>query len=100
MITFEELIEAINSTLGPNKTLVLHRGIKSTSVVKVFKVFFYDLYLVNGDKPESVLRVTFIERADFFALQEVQKYCDKKYLKQLMLWIASEKFKQLRDATV
>ena len=96
MIEVYDIVDAASSFL--KGALVLHREMKVHHRFKVYKKFRYSLYYINI-KGEKTLVSCFEEVRNVPSdnINEEWKETDRLYLRELVKWIASSKFRGLID---
>lgn len=97
MIELYDIVESLSSMVDTERgALVLHRSMKVHPKFKVYKKFCYDLYLVKN-KNEKTCILSYEETRNTYAddILPVWKEVNKKYLKKLMQWVASNEYRKL-----
>ncbi len=90
----DDIIGAASSNIKGG-TLVLHRSMKIHPRFKVYKRFCYDLYFINGESKTLLLSYEEVKNTPADQIAEIWTACDKLYLRELIKWLASEKYKSM-----
>lgn len=97
MIELYDIIEAANATIPKSKgQLVLHRGFQVHPKFKVYKKFYYNLYLIHNSESTLIDSKEFTENVQSNDIDEIWKRCDKVYLISIIDWFTSNEYKKLR----
>lgn len=94
MIRVEDIVEAIGKNL--NKTLVLHKSIRTHPTFKVYKIYTYSLYDISKDKIK-LLTLEISKNLSIERLGEAWNNCDKKFVDTLINWLSSNEYRRMRD---
>lgn len=93
-----DIIEAANKFVHPSRgTLVLHRSVREHPKFKVYKKYCYYLYLVNGKEKKQLLSYEHTKNSPSEDMLRDWKELDKDFLMQLIPWLSSEFYINLRD---
>lgn len=92
----DDIIEAASSDIK-GSTLVLHRSMKIHPKFKVYKRFCYDLYSINSNGKNPLLSCEWAKNTTADQITETWSDCDKLYLRELIKWLAGEKYKSMKD---
>lgn len=96
-----DIIDAASSFVHPSKgTLVLHRSMRQHPKFKVYKTYYYHLYLIKGkEKKERILTWEQTVNSPADNMLSDWKRFDKEFLKQLIPWLTSNSYMDLRNGT-
>lgn len=94
MIELYDIVEAASKQLKEG-TLVLHKSVKEHTKFKVYKIFSYNLYHINGKNKilKSTLEIT--KNCPSDEIISVWSKCDIIYLGELIKWISSKEYKDV-----
>lgn len=92
-----DIVESVSSLLKEGH-LVLNRSMKVHSKFAVYKVFIYTLYYVNNNDNTILLNKEYMYNTPSGETNIKWGETDKKFLKELLTFLLSNKFKeQLKD---
>lgn len=94
MIRVEDVVEAIGKDL--NKTLVLHKSIRTHPTFKVYKIYTYSLYDISKDKTE-LLTLEISKNLSIERIEETWNDCDKRFIDALINWLSSDEYRRMKD---
>lgn len=94
MIRVEDVVEAIGKNL--NKTLVLHKSIRTHPTFKVYKIYTYSLYDISKDKTK-LLTLEISKNLSIERLEEAWSDCDKRFIDALINWLSSDEYRRMKD---
>ncbi len=94
MIRVEDIVEAIGKSL--NKTLVLHKSIRTHQTFKVYKIYTYSLYDISNDKTE-LLTLEISKNLSIDRQEEAWDDCDKSFVDALINWLSSDEYRRMKD---
>ena len=92
-----DIVDSVSSLLKEGH-LVINKSMKVHSKFAVYKVFVYTLYCVNNNTNTVLLNKEYMYNTPSEELNIKWKETDKKFLKELLIFLLSNKFKeQLKD---
>lgn len=94
MIKVEDIVEAIGKNL--NKTLVLHKSIRTHPTFKVYKIYTYVLYDISKSKIE-LLTLEVSKNLSIERLEEAWNDCDRRFIDALVSWVSSDEYRRIKD---
>lgn len=96
-MTIYEIINAANEVLNiKNASLILHKNIQMHPKIKVYKIFNYNLYLVGKDT-KCVLSLSDTKNVPSSELNNAWEEMDIAFCKELLNWLTTDDFKQLKN---
>lgn len=94
MIKVEDIVEAVGKNL--NRTLVLHKSIRTHPTFKVYKIYTYVLYDVSKDKTR-LLTLETNKNLSIERLEEAWNDCDRRFIDALISWMSSDEYRRIKD---
>lgn len=94
MIRVEDIVEAIGKNL--NKTLVLHKSIRTHPTFKVYKIYTYVLYDISKEKIK-LLTLETSKNLSIEKLEEAWNDCDRSFVETLINWLSSDEYRRMKD---
>ena len=91
MIRVEDIVESIGKSL--NKTLVLHKSIRTH---QTYKIYTYSLYDISNDKTK-LLTLEISKNLSIERLEEAWDDCDKSFVDTLINWLSSDEYRRMKD---
>lgn len=90
----EDIIKAIEKNLGI--TLVLHKSMKTHSVLKAYKIFSYNLYAIEDNKT-LLLSLVINKNLATETIAEAKEDSDKQFIHHLVEWLTSDDYRKLKN---
>lgn len=90
----EDIVD-IASTDIKNGTLVLHKSIKVHPKFKIYKIFCYDLYFVNGKNKEHIYTHEEVKNITTDDVNKLWSTYDRIFLRWFFRWMIGDEFKAM-----